>query len=343
MQSQNHLFTLCQSHLSHGFVPHSLAQEGRSFLIFYFRLRNENHMARARCDTFSVLCGFPSSQARQNVVEEGLGCVGSLRIPQTTPCVSESCSRVWLELARAFFGRSQRLEMLASCSMEAPTLESVCCVEHPPCMFKRRSTTTAQARNWIQNNTRRKPPHVVSNHQALRLTYRRCAVRTNLVAQSASRFHSQESNSLAMHHGDVPFGKVVVPRLLWDKKTRERNKEPDLIEANVSWAPWAYGCLEGRRREGAILVQQKCQLSAAEAGVTSILRLHDATNGNLAMKHNAAKQGVNEMVLKGADKFFFDERISLAVMLRRATSTFWRDKAYGLRIYCASRIFVKAT
>ena len=129
-----------------------------------------------------------------------------------------------------FFGRSQRLEMLASCSMEAPTLESVCCVEHPcrntkdPCLFKRRSTTTAQARNWIQNNTRRKPPHVVSNHQALRLTYRRCAVRTNLVAQSASRFHSQDSNSLAMHHGDVPFGKVVIPRLLWDKKTRERNK-----------------------------------------------------------------------------------------------------------------------
>ena len=54
-----------------------------------------------------------------------------------------------------------------------------------------------------------------------------------------------------MHHGDELFGKVVVPRLLWDKKTRERNKEPDLVEANVSWPPWAYGCLEGRRREGA--------------------------------------------------------------------------------------------
>ena len=61
------------------------------------------------------------------------------------------------------------------------------------------------------------------------------------------------------------------------------------------------------------------------------------------MKHDVAKQAANEMVLKGADKFFFDERISLAVVVRRATSTFWRDKAYGLRIYCPSRIFVKAT
>ena len=44
---------------------------------------------------------------------------------------------------------------------------------------------------------------------------------------------------------------------------------------------------------------------------------------------------------KEQTSFFFDERISLAVVVRRAT--FWRDQAYGLRIYCASRIFVKAT
>ena len=35
----------------------------------------------------------------------------------------------------------------------------------------------------------------------------------------------------------------------WDRKTRERNTEPDLIEANASWAPCAYGWLEGRKKK----------------------------------------------------------------------------------------------
>ena len=39
--------------------------------------------------------------------------------------------------------------------------------------------------------------------------------------------------------------------------------EDRLIEAIVSWEPWACGCLDGRRRVGAILVQQRCQGSAA--------------------------------------------------------------------------------
>ena len=48
-------------------------------------------------------------------------------------------------------------------------------------------------------------------------------------------------------------------RGLRDKKTRENNKEPNLIEADVSCESWAYGCLDARRREGAILVQQSGQ------------------------------------------------------------------------------------
>ena len=80
-------------------------------------------------------------------------------------------------------------------------------------------------------------------------------------------------------------------RDLWDKKTRERNKEPDLIEANVSWAPWAHGCLEGRRRD--------INGAQAKAGVTSVSRLHDATNA---------------VALKEVDKFFFDQRTSLEVV-----------------------------
>ena len=122
-------------------------------------------------------------------------------------------------------------------------------------------------------------------------------------------------------------------RGLWDKKTTERNKEPDLIEANVSWA---CGCLEGRRREGAILVHQRCQWSAAQAGVTSASRLHDATNGYLSMKHDVAKQGANEMVPHEVDLEFFDQRISLAVVTipdEEAKLTFWRDQVFGLEMF----------
>ena len=36
-----------------------------------------------------------------------------------------------------------------------------------------------------------------------------------------------------MHHGGVPFGKITVP-WPWDKKTSQRNKEPDLVQAAPS-------------------------------------------------------------------------------------------------------------
>ena len=48
--------------------------------------------------------------------------------------------------------------------------------------------------------------------------------------------------------------------------------------------------------------------------MTSVLKLHDATNAYLSMKHDVAKQAANEMALKEIDKFYFDQRISLAVV-----------------------------
>ena len=49
-------------------------------------------------------------------------------------------------------------------------------------------------------------------------------------------------------------------------------------------------------------------------GVTSALRLHDATNAYLSMKHGVAKQVANEMALKEIDKCHLDQRITTAVV-----------------------------
>ena len=38
--------------------------------------------------------------------------------------------------------------------------------------------------------------------------------------------------------------------------------------------------------------------------MTSVLRLHDATNAYLSVKHDVAKQAANEMALKEVDKLF---------------------------------------
>ena len=54
--------------------------------------------------------------------------------------------------------------------------------------------------------------------------------------------------------------------------------------------------------------------SAAKAGATSALWLHDATNAYLSMQHEVAKQAANEMALKEVDKFLFDPRISLGAV-----------------------------
>ena len=48
--------------------------------------------------------------------------------------------------------------------------------------------------------------------------------------------------------------------------------------------------------------------------MTSVLTLHDVTNSYLSMRHEVAKQAANQMAPKDLDKFFFDQRISLAVV-----------------------------
>ena len=64
--------------------------------------------------------------------------------------------------------------------------------------------------------------------------------------------------------------------------------------------PWM-----GDEGRGAILLQQGgSQWSADKAGVTSALRLQDATNAFLSMKHDVDKQAANQMALD-ADKVFF--------------------------------------
>ena len=93
---------------------------------------------------------------------------------------------------------------------------------------------------------------------------------------------------------DVPSGKIVVQRLVGQEDQR-KSKEPDPIETNVSWAPRANGCLEAKTGGS---VQHRCQWSAAKAGVSSVSRLHHATNVYLSMKHDVAKQAANEMALK---------------------------------------------
>ena len=72
------------------------------------------------------------------------------------------------------------------------------------------------------------------------------------------------------------------------------------------WEPWAHGSLDGRRREASdSFTTGGSQWSADKAGVTSALRLHDATNAFLSMKHDVDKQAANQMALKDADNFSF--------------------------------------
>ena len=109
------------------------------------------------------------------------------------------------------------------------------------------------------------------------ITFRRharCGICTNLVAHSARSFHPLVSRSCVMHHGDVHYGKVVVPRLVGQEDKRKKHgARPDRSKRLLGTV--GHGWLEGRR-EGATLVQQRCQWSAAKSGVTSVVRLHDA-------------------------------------------------------------------
>ena len=80
--------------------------------------------------------------------------------------------------------------------------------------------------------------------------------------------------------------------------------------------------------------QRASNPGAASAGVTSALRLHDATNAYLSWKHEVAKQPANEMVLKKIDKEYLDQRIS---------QRWWAKSGIWPEDFCAPRIGVKAT
>ena len=93
-------------------------------------------------------------------------------------------------------------------------------------------------------------------------------------------------------------------------------------------------------------MQERKQWSAAKVGVTSVFKASRChKHESVDMKHDAAKQAANETALKEVDKFFFDQRISLAVVtitgeegeidiLARSDIRPWD--------FCAPRIFVKA-
>ena len=146
-----------------------------------------------------------------------------------------------------------------------------------------------------------------------------------------------------MHHGDVPFAKIMVPWLV-GQIMGERNKGPDLIEANASWAPWAHGCLEAKKSEsnlGTAMMSMECSNSRSDFGVEP----HDATNAYLSTKHDVAEQATNDLVLKEIDEYYFDQRISFAVVAVGGAegnidvlvkSGIWPGD------FCAPRIFVKA-
>ena len=67
--------------------------------------------------------------------------------------------------------------------------------------------------------------------------------------------------------------------------------------------------------------------------MTSVSRLHDATNAYLSMKLGVAKQAANDMALKEVDKFCSTSASVFSCdhfWTRRSKSTFWQDQAYGL-------------
>ena len=143
---------------------------------------------------------------------------------------------------------AQRLDMLASCSVEAPTLESVRSVElairtpEDPCST---STELETKQNVKEANTCRLRSSNTS------LSHFSCTLRKTHQSRGTER---KEPSFLQRATAERCI--VVMCRLgrswyrgLWDKKTRERNKEPDVIEANVSWAPLACGCFGGAKKK----------------------------------------------------------------------------------------------
>ena len=102
-----------------------------------------------------------------------------------------------------------------------------------------------------------------------------------------------------MHHGDVHNDKVVVPWLVGQEDKRKQQRSQTWIEGNVSWATvdlWLVGGTKRRSDSG-----------AAEMSM-------ERGKGGSVFRREAARCPAPKEV----DNFFFDQRISLAVV------TFWR-------------------
>ena len=78
--------------------------------------------------------------------------------------------------------------------------------------------------------------------------------------------------------------------------------------------------------------------------MTLVLRPDDATNGCLSTKHDVAEQATNDMVLKEIDKYYFDQRISFAVVaVGEGNIDILVKSGIWPGHFCAPRNIVKAT
>ena len=105
-------------------------------------------------------------------------------------------------------------------------------------------------------------------------------------------------------------------------------------------------CREGRRREGAIKVQQRCQWSAEKARVTSALRLYDVTKACLSLHHGSAK-GKRRMgwcSRKRTSSPLTQESLTpfSTSLMRKPRLTYLLEGTWP-GDFCTPRIFAKAT
>ena len=113
-------------------------------------------------------------------------------------------------------------------------------VEHPSRvgedtgLLKRRSQTTALARDWAKKRHSKEANshHRQSSSASLSHFSQSCTLQSIRRSRGTERKEPSSPRERQLHHGDVPLEKIV------EQKTRERNKEPDLSQANASWAPW---------------------------------------------------------------------------------------------------------
>ena len=190
-----------------------------------------------------------------------------------------------------------RLDTFAFSRVEAETLEQRCLGVSPAEVLNMLVFPQGGARHPYQHGklilegVRRRPDTIsctltsaVTGLSPL-CTHPCCTVRTCDLAPCA-RNHRSRCKRRPVHQGHVLALGITDTGI---GGRANETKEADLFPASEQWEALADGCLEGRQREGAILVQRRCQRSAEKAEVTSALRLHGATNMYLSIYHRSAK------------------------------------------------------